>query len=651
MKFIKKSLVFLILSTNLFAADPYNREFQIGYLMGTEEGYQLSDALALPDSHFVVSWVAVDDWARRNGNMQLLLQDGKAAAPPIRIFHSGEHCHGRIHFLLAENKYLMCHDVSASESGSACQNSYSISCQYYSFENEPIGSSFSVHPLNMKDYLSYNIILLSNGNIVIAWNHRAEASFYDQSFFQIFSPTGDSVMDTRVISENNSDMSVDVCIQPLKSGNFIMLWHEGGVFNRKCHVQFINSTGSVYNEHLYDDTQLWHLRTLKNGSSLIFYTISYRSGIFMQLFDGNGDKKGEALNLSISSDYVAGSPCSAELTNGRVVFCWSNYDHTLGQNYNIYFQIISSDGQLLGSPFHALNEPLKYLDFIAFHALSDDRFIILWNSGARIFTGNGTPEYSEFRVRDTRNGLLAGPQIDTGFGKILVSWNSEHSVYGKIYPEKPQIHELRPFVVLSPYQDNTLNENKTEFYWRRASGEQISFPFEVTYLVYLSKKIDFSQPRVVTVQADTMVEIQNLDWGESYYWKVCAKNIAGDSLWSGNTILFHVPKKTGIESIDKKLPDQYALHQNYPNPFNPETSIRFDLPQAGFVLISVYDISGRLVRMLVSESRTTGSYSVKWDGRDSAGNAVPSGIYVCRMEARSADGRESVLNKKMSLIK
>jgi Ca-activated chloride channel family protein len=96
---------------------------------------------------------------------------------------------------------------------------------------------------------------------------------------------------------------------------------------------------------------------------------------------------------------------------------------------------------------------------------------------------------------------------------------------------------------------------------------------------------------------------------------------------------------------------EFRLHQNYPNPFNPETSIRFDLPATGFVVISVYDINGRLIRVLLRESRSAGSYSVKWDGRDSLGNSVPSGIYVFRMEVRSADGRRFTQSVKMGLVR
>jgi flagellar hook assembly protein FlgD len=106
-----------------------------------------------------------------------------------------------------------------------------------------------------------------------------------------------------------------------------------------------------------------------------------------------------------------------------------------------------------------------------------------------------------------------------------------------------------------------------------------------------------------------------------------------------------------MEEWDEGLPQRFCLHQNYPNPFNPETSIRFDLPENGFVGISVYDVSGRLVRMLLSESRTAGNYSVKLYGKDSAGNAVPSGIYVSRMEVRSADDHRFTQSVKMGLVR
>ena len=64
------------------------------------------------------------------------------------------------------------------------------------------------------------------------------------------------------------------------------------------------------------------------------------------------------------------------------------------------------------------------------------------------------------------------------------------------------------------------------------------------------------------------------------------------------------------------------------------------------VRLSVYALTGQLVRTLVDAERQAGSYSVTWDGRDSAGRAVATGVYVCRMEAR-----EHRAARKMLLIK
>jgi hypothetical protein len=147
--------------------------------------------------------------------------------------------------------------------------------------------------------------------------------------------------------------------------------------------------------------------------------------------------------------------------------------------------------------------------------------------------------------------------------------------------------------------------------------------------------------------------VDQLEIGKTYFWKILAKNIGGDSLWSSSTNGFFVAQDatSGVEAGGNEILKGFVLHPNYPNPFNPATSIRFDLPQQGFVRISVYEINGRLVRSLVSESRNAGSYSMKWDGRDSFGNPLPSGIYVCRMEVRSADGRRFTQSVKMGLVR
>ena len=84
-------------------------------------------------------------------------------------------------------------------------------------------------------------------------------------------------------------------------------------------------------------------------------------------------------------------------------------------------------------------------------------------------------------------------------------------------------------------------------------------------------------------------------------------------------------------------PDVHSLEQNFPNPFNPATTIRFRLPQDGFVDLSVYDVAGQLLRSLERDHRQAGSYRVTWDGRDGSGNDVATGIYFSRLRTGSVD--------------
>ena len=80
---------------------------------------------------------------------------------------------------------------------------------------------------------------------------------------------------------------------------------------------------------------------------------------------------------------------------------------------------------------------------------------------------------------------------------------------------------------------------------------------------------------------------------------------------------------------DSLIPEEYELSQNYPNPFNPTTTIKFSVPQASNVKVTVFDAIGREVAVLVNEQMNAGSYNVDWN----AGN-ITSGIYLYRIRSR-----------------
>ena len=88
------------------------------------------------------------------------------------------------------------------------------------------------------------------------------------------------------------------------------------------------------------------------------------------------------------------------------------------------------------------------------------------------------------------------------------------------------------------------------------------------------------------------------------------------------------------------------LHQNYPNPFNPSTRIDYDLPQDGFVKISVLDIIGREVSTILDIKQIAGLKSITWSGTDDQGKMLPSGVYICLMKTN-----DLILSKKMILLR
>lgn len=96
----------------------------------------------------------------------------------------------------------------------------------------------------------------------------------------------------------------------------------------------------------------------------------------------------------------------------------------------------------------------------------------------------------------------------------------------------------------------------------------------------------------------------------------------------------------GLVFIDREpaaAPETVAVAmlplRGFPNPFNPRTTLRYELPRAGFVRLRVADLAGRLVRTLVDDVQAAGRHEVDWDGRDDRGREVGSGAYLMRLEA------------------
>jgi hypothetical protein len=89
------------------------------------------------------------------------------------------------------------------------------------------------------------------------------------------------------------------------------------------------------------------------------------------------------------------------------------------------------------------------------------------------------------------------------------------------------------------------------------------------------------------------------------------------------------------------IPKDFSLNQNYPNPFNPVTMISFQLPKSGFTNLKIYDVTGRLVKTLVSELKQAGYYKLEFEA-----SSLSSGVYFYKLSSG-----DFILAKKMIVLK
>jgi len=151
--------------------------------------------------------------------------------------------------------------------------------------------------------------------------------------------------------------------------------------------------------------------------------------------------------------------------------------------------------------------------------------------------------------------------------------------------------------------------------------------------------------------------------------RLCIYSLDGNVIRSGAAMLANIDKTEGFElsassisisdpwgnlvnSLVKHevpLPEEFGIVNCYPNPFNPVALIEFALPEQDFVTLEIFDVTGRLVKKLVSGEFEPGYHSVRWNGDNNLGAPAASGIYFTRL--KSGDENVGVSIRKLVLLK
>lgn len=178
---------------------------------------------------------------------------------------------------------------------------------------------------------------------------------------------------------------------------------------------------------------------------------------------------------------------------------------------------------------------------------------------------------------------------------------------------------LPPPVLLSPSNGTLVYTYTPALDWENVTGA-------TNYLVQISASPAFN---TITDSATVTSSLYTIPYGKLnnstlYNWRVCARSNLGNGMWS--SIWHFTVNVTNITQITNIIPGKFELYQNFPNPFNSSTKIKFDIPESADVKITLFDLTGREIRIFAYGKISPGRYETAWDASE-----YPSGIYFVRM--------------------
>ena len=260
-------------------------------------------------------------------------------------------------------------------------------------------------------------------------------------------------------------------------------------------------------------------------------------------------------------------------------------------------------------------------------------------TGDRLYVSEGWQfSYSIWDVSDPTIPALLGRFNTPSSGYAHNAWATDDGNYLMTTEEVPAGKTVKLWDVQDP-QNATLMDDYIATATSRPHNVHIKGQY--AYLAHYwdgLRILDISDPSNILEVAsyDTYPGVGSNyegNWGAFPYFN-SGKVLASDRTYGLFIFYFDGANITGLDDPPaQNLPSEFQLAQNYPNPFNPATSIEYNLPESGEVMLDIFDITGKKVRTLVNQRQTAGSqYRIVWDATDENGKAVSSGIYFYRLQ-------------------
>ncbi|MCD6162401.1 MAG: VCBS repeat-containing protein [candidate division Zixibacteria bacterium] len=206
-----------------------------------------------------------------------------------------------------------------------------------------------------------------------------------------------------------------------------------------------------------------------------------------------------------------------------------------------------------------------------------------------------------------------------------------------------------PFSLIYPtIWDNLDSSNIVLVRWQASEDpdplDSISYEINFNFLdsMVVQPESLWENSNIIYARTNICSADLNINVGDTASWWIRAISLP-DSIESNERYRFIWPYDclVGLNYMDIIIPDSYFLAQNHPNPFNPITNIEYGIPKESFIKISIYDILGREIDVIVNQYQQAGYFKVIWDA-----SGLPSGLYFYKIQA----GRYSKI-RKMLLLK
>jgi len=322
---------------------------------------------------------------------------------------------------------------------------------------------------------------------------------------------------------------------------------------------------------------------------------------------------------------------------------------------------ITSAGNEGNSPWFYITAPADGFNTIAVGAVNSSNSVASFSSHGPTSDGRYKPDILTQGVGVYAASASGFTSYTSSFGGTSAAAPLALGIAGLLLSAHPHLINVQVRDILQKTSDNYNSPNNTRGYGLASAQNAINYPnFELVSDSYKIHKMFITEISInpSTVKLNYSVESGNFQQVDMTYDGTLRYNYVFPDLSNNQNIEFYftysdmsggnyrepVSGNYGqlvLDVEEDNNPANFVLYQNYPNPFNPATTIKYQIPEDGFVTIKIYDILGNEVKTLINEQKSKGSYSLMLDSSD-----LVSGVYIYRIQVNNFTSA-----KKMMVLK